>query len=106
MQRQRILRTPPPTPMIMRKAGQRQHNVTLDSLGRKRAQIFVIVSRPIRLSESAVPIRRVLIFDDHPATIRLLADVDPTEKRKDKLALVAFIALIGLLILAMFWPLF
>jgi hypothetical protein len=105
MQRQGIFGTPPPTPMIMRKAGQRQHNVTLDSLGRKRARIFVIVSRPIRLSESAVPIRRVLIFDDHPATLRLLNDVDLAQKRKDKLALVQFSALILLLLLLMFWRL-
>lgn len=74
-------------------------------LGPKRTRIFAIVSRPIRLSEGAAPIRRVLIFDDHPATIRLLDDLDRTEKRKDRLALVAFSALIGLLMLAMFWPL-
>ena len=64
-----------------------------------------IVSRPIRLSEGAAPIRRVLIFDDHPATIRLLDELDPAQKRKDKLALVVFSALIVLLMLAMFWPL-
>jgi hypothetical protein len=105
MQRQGIFGTPPPTPMIMRKAGQRQHNVTLDSLGRKRARIFVIVSRPIRLREGAAPIRRVLIFDDHPATIRLLDDMNLAQKRENKLALVQFSALLVLLILAMFWPL-
>jgi hypothetical protein len=76
-----------------------------DSLGPKGTRIFAIVSRPIRLSEGAAPIRRVLIFDDHPATIRLLDDLDRTEKRKDRLALVAFSALMGLLMLAMFWPL-
>jgi hypothetical protein len=76
-----------------------------DSLGPKGTRIFAIVSRPIRLSEGAAPIRRVLVFDDHPATIRLLDDLDRTEKRKDRLALVAFSALIGLLMLAMFWPL-
>ena len=76
-----------------------------DSLGPKGTRIFAIVSRPIRLSEGAAPIRRVLVFDDHPATIRLLDDLDSTEKRKDRLALVAFSALMGLLMLAMFWPL-
>ena len=106
MQRQGIFGTPPPAPMIMPKAGPRQLNVKLDSLGRKRARIFVIVSRPIRLSESAVPIRRVLIFDDHPATIRLLDEVDRAQKRENILTLVGFSALIVLLILAMFWPLF
>jgi hypothetical protein len=91
--------------LIMRNAGQRRFDVTPDSLGPKRTRVFMIVSRPIRLSEGAAPIRRVLIFDDHPATIRLLDDVDPALKRKNKLALVGCSALIVLLMLAMFWPL-
>ena len=100
-----LKQTPKRFILIMRNAGQRRFDVTPDSLGQKRTRVFVIVSRPIRLSEGAAPIRRVLIFDDHPATIRLLDDLDRTEKRKDRLALVAFSALIGLLLLAMFWPL-
>jgi hypothetical protein len=91
--------------LITRKAGQRRCDVTPGSLGPKRSRVFVIVSRPIRLSEGAAPIRRVLIFDDHPATIRLLDEVDRVQKRKDKLALVQCGALIVVLILAMFWPL-
>jgi hypothetical protein len=91
--------------LIMSNAGQRRFDVTPDPLGPKRTRIFMIVSRPIRLSEGAAPIRRVLIFDDHPATIRLLDDVDPALKRKNKLALVGCSALIVLLMLAMFWPL-
>jgi len=79
--------------------------VTPDSLGPKRTRVFAVVSRPIRMSEGAAPIRRVLIFDDHPATIRLLDDIDRAQKRKNKLALVEFSALIVLLLLAMFWPL-
>jgi hypothetical protein len=82
--------------VTMRNAGQRRFDVAPASLGPKRTRVFVIVSRPIR---------RVLIFDDHPATIRLLDDVDPALKRKNKLALVGCSALIVLLILAMFWPL-
>jgi hypothetical protein len=76
-----------------------------DSLGPKRTRVFAVVSRPIRLSEGAAPIRRVLIFDDHPATIRLLDELDRELKRKNKLALVVCTALIVLLMLAMFWPL-
>jgi hypothetical protein len=90
--------------LTTRNAGQRRFDVTPASLGPKRTRVSVIVSRPIQLREGATPIRRVLIFDDHPATIRLLDDVDPTEKRTDRLALLAFSALIFLLILAMFWP--
>jgi hypothetical protein len=91
--------------LIIRNADQRRFDVTPDPLGPKRTRIFMTVSRPIRLSEGAAPIRRVLIFDDHPATIRLLDDVETALKRKDKLALVECGALIVLLMLAMFWPL-
>lgn len=65
----------------------------------------MIVSRAIQLRAGAAPIRYVLIFDDHPATIRLLDHVDRAQKRENKLALVEFSALIVLLLLAMFWPL-
>jgi hypothetical protein len=89
----------------MRNADQRRFDVTLRPLGQKRTRVSVIVSQPIRLREGAAPIRHVLIFDDHPATIRLLNDVDLAQKRENKLALVGFSALVVLLMLAMFWPL-
>ena len=91
--------------LIMRNAAQRRFDLTPASLGPKRTRFFVIVSRPIRLREGAAPIRRVMIFDDHPATIRLLDDLDRAQKRKNKLALLKVGALIVLLMLAMFWPL-
>ena len=91
--------------LIMRNAAQRRFDVTPDSLAPNRTRVFVIVSRPIRLSEGAAPIRRILIFDDQPETIRLLDDVYLALKRKNKLALVGCSILIVLLILAMFWPL-
>ena len=91
--------------LIMRNAAQRRFDVMPASLGPKRTRVFVIVSRPIRLREGAAPIRRVLIFDDHPATIRLLSDIGLALNRKNKLALVGCSALIVLLLLAMFSPL-
>jgi hypothetical protein len=91
--------------LIMRNAAQRRFDVTPASLGQKRARVFVIVSRRIRLREGGAPIRHVLIFDDHPATIRLLEEADRAQKRDKKPALVKFSALIVLLLLAMFWPL-
>lgn len=100
-----LKQTPQHFILIMRNTGQRRFDVTPDSLGPKGTRVFVIVSRPIRLREGAAPIRRVLIFDDHPATIRLLDDVDLALKRKYKLALVGCSALIVLLMLAVFWPL-
>ena len=84
---------------------QRRFDVTRDPLGTTRPRVSVIISRPIRLREGAAPIRRVLIFDDHPATIRLLDDVARAQKRENKLARVKFTALIVLLLLAMSWRL-
>ena len=90
---------------IMRNTGRRRLDLTPDLLGPTRTRVWVIVSRPIRLREGAAPIRRVLIFDDHPATIRLLDEIDRAQKRENKLALVQFSALILLLMLVMFWRL-
>jgi hypothetical protein len=100
-----LKQTPQLFVLIMRNAVQRRFDVTPNSLGPKRTRVSVIVSQPIQLREGAAPIRRVLIFDDHPATIRLLDDVDLAQKRQNKIALVECGALIVLLILAMFWPL-
>jgi hypothetical protein len=84
---------------------QRRLRVKPDLLRPTRTRVSVIVSQPIQLREGGRPIRRVLIFDDHPATIRLLDDLDLALKWKNKLALVGCSALIVLLMLAMFWPL-
>ena len=100
-----LKQTPQLFVLIMRNAGQQRFDVTPNSLGPKRAQVYMIVSRLVRPRERAAPIRRVLIFDDHPATIRLLHDVDLALKGQHKLALVGCSALIVLLMLAMFWPL-
>ena len=89
----------------IRNAGQRRLDVARDQSGTTRPRVSVIVSPAIRPREGAEPIRYVLIFDDHPATIRLLDDVDRAQKRENKLVLVEFSALIVLLLLAMFWPL-
>jgi hypothetical protein len=74
------------------------------SLGQKRTRVSMIVSQPIRLREGAAPIRRVLMFDDHPATIRLLHNLDFARKRNNKLALMGLGALFLLLVLALCWP--
>jgi hypothetical protein len=47
-----------------------------------------------------------MTFETHgPAITNAAHDVDPALKRKNKLALMECIALIVLLMLAMFWPL-
>ncbi len=89
----------------MRAADQRPFRTTRDSLGTTRTRVFVFVSREDGVSEGTAPIRRVLIFDDHPATIRLLSDIEAASKPKNNWPVVAFSAVIILLLLAMFWPL-
>ncbi len=84
-------------------AGPLRFDVARDLL---RRPLFAVISRPIRLSKGAAPIRRVLIFDDHPATIRLLENFDPALDRTNNRALVVFCAVMVLLVFAVFWPLF
>ena len=84
-------------------AGPLRFEVARDLL---RRPLFAAISRPIRLRNGAAPIRRVLIFDDHPATIRLLENFDPALDRTNNRALVVFCAVIVLLVFAVFWPLF
>ena len=86
-------------------AGQQRSDATPGPLDPARPRISVIVSPPTQLRNGAAPIRRILIFDNHPATLRLLNDVDLAQRRKDKLALVQFSALIVLLMLVIFWRL-
>jgi hypothetical protein len=100
-----LKQTPQLFTSTLRNVGQRRFGVTPDPLGTTRPRVSVIVSRPIRLRAGATPIRRVLIFDDHPATIRLLDFFFRAQKRENKLALLEFSALVVLLLLAMFWPL-
>jgi hypothetical protein len=97
--------TPELSTLITGNAGQRRFDVTPDALDPTHRRVSVIVSRPIRLREGAAPIRRVLIFDNHPATIRLLEELDRAQKGKGRLTLVKYGALIVLLLLAMLWPL-
>jgi hypothetical protein len=51
-------------------------------------------------------IRRILIFDNHPETLRLLQNLDPERARLSKFGVVlGWVLLIGL-VLAIFWPVF
>ena len=81
------------------------------SSGRKRT--FAIVSPPIPVGSGCKAIRRVLIFDNHPDSLRLLpgyfqhCDVDfaaPPDRRRLRHGVVGFISImtVGL---GIFWPL-
>jgi hypothetical protein len=72
------------------------------TLGQKR--IFVVASRPV--TESGRTIRHIVIFDNHPESLRLLlsSDLKP-RRRNDVFYAVLVIALFLATGLGMFWPL-
>jgi hypothetical protein len=81
------------------------------SAGKKR-RLFAIVSRPDSAASGPKQTRRVLVFDNHPDTLRLLfegsasADIDlapPHSRHAFHLALTGLLILV--LVGAMFWPL-
>jgi hypothetical protein len=72
------------------------------TLGQKR--IFMVASRPV--TESGKTIRHIVIFDNHPASLRLLCSRDLMQRRRnDILQAVLAAALILAAGLLMFWPL-
>jgi hypothetical protein len=60
------------------------------STGSRRKRIFAVVSRPVPAAVPGKTTRRVLIFDNHPETLRLLLksgihlDGDDVESRDEK----------------------
>jgi hypothetical protein len=78
------------------------------------SRFFALVSRPQPPRSGAISIRRVLVIDNHPATLRLLsaAPVDapevsvPISNKRLALYLALAALLIALAVTAMVWPLF
>jgi hypothetical protein len=72
------------------------------TLGQKR--IFVVASRPV--TESEKTIRHIVIFDNHPASLRLLLSSDLKLRRRSKVFYaVLAIALVLAAGVGMLWPL-
>jgi hypothetical protein len=72
------------------------------TLGQKR--IFMVASRPV--TESEKTIRHIVIFDNHPASLRLLFRNDLMLRRRNKVFYAVFtIVLVLAADLGMFWPL-
>ena len=68
-------------------------------------KIFAVVSRSVTVGGKTT--RHVLIFDDHPASLRLLLGSDPAPRRRNEfLYVVLAIVLVLATGLGMFWPLF
>ena len=72
------------------------------TLGQKR--IFVVASRPV--TESEKTIRHIVIFDNHPASLRLLFRNDLMLRRRNKVFYAVFVIVLVLAAgLGMFWHL-
>jgi len=72
------------------------------TLGQKR--IFVVASRPV--TESGKTIRHIVIFDNHPASLRSLFGSDLMRRRRnDVFYAVLAIALVLAVGLGILWPL-
>jgi hypothetical protein len=72
------------------------------TLGQKR--IFVVASRPV--TERGKTIRHIVIFDNHPASLRLLLSSNLILQRRNEFFYVVLtIVLVLAAGLGMFWPL-
>lgn len=84
-------------------------NVRTDRLGEATTaagkKTFTVLSRSVTVRGKTV--RHVLIFDDHPESLRLLFGKDSSPRRKSELLYaVLAIALVLATGLGLFWPLF
>ena len=75
--------------------------------------IFEIVSRPIPTEAEGKTARRILIFDNHPNSLRLVlgtgVDLDSDDAawgREKRKSIICGSILIAMLVAAMLWPLF
>jgi hypothetical protein len=85
-----------------------------DSTGSGRKKIFAIVTPPMPADLGCKTIRRILIFDNHPDSLRLVSSYrredshihvsDPPRSTLMGVALL-WILIVGLM-MAMFWPLY
>jgi len=80
------------------------------SPGQKR--IFAIVSPPIPTSVDGKTIRRIVIFDNHPDSLRLVLDSgvnvagnDAVSRRERRTSVICGLILIAMLVAALLWAL-
>jgi hypothetical protein len=71
-----------------------------------RKKVFAMLLYPRTVDDRGKAIRRILIFDNHPETLRLLQNLDPERARLSKFGVVLGWVLIIGLVLAIFWPFF
>jgi hypothetical protein len=78
--------------------------------GQKR--IFAIVSPPIRTPVDGKTIRRIVIFDNHPDSLRLVLNSgvnvdsdDAVSRRERRTSIICGLILIAILLAALLWEL-
>ena len=84
-----------------------------DAAASSQKRIFAIVSRQIPSDVKGKTIRRILIFDNHPDTLRLVlnpgvqlnSDDEAKIRRDRRTSIVCGSVLIGMVVAAMLWPL-
>lgn len=84
-----------------------------DSISSDKKRIFAIVSRPIAGEINGKAIRRILIFDNHPESLRLVldsgidSDKDDTKARWERSAsMICGSILIAIILAALLWVLY
>ena len=82
-----------------------------DSTSSGRKRIFAIVSRPIPTGVEGKTIRRILIFDNHPDSLRLVFEPgveldtdDAASRRERRIAIICGFILIAIVVGALLWP--
>ena len=83
-----------------------------DSVMSGQKRIFAIVSPPIPTPIEGKTIRRIVIFDNHPDSLRLvlksgvdLGDDDAALRRERRTSIICGFILIAMVVAALLWPL-
>ena len=83
-----------------------------DSVSSGQKRIFAIVSPPIRTPVAGKTIRRIVIFDNHPDSLRLVLksglDLDSdaaASRRERRTSIICGFILIAMVVAALLWPL-
>lgn len=81
-----------------------------DSVTSRRKRIFAIVSRPIPTKSEGKTIRRILLFDNHPESLRLVLESgfdletdDAVSQREIRKSIICGSILIAMAVAAMLW---
>ena len=82
-----------------------------DCISSRQKRTFAIVLRPIPTQVNGKTIRRILIFDNHPDSLRLVFESgveldtdDAASRRERRIAIICGFILIAIVVGALLWP--